>query len=285
MKFIFALLFLSFTNKSFGQKENDFSSFKKYSYPVFSFKYTSPDIVNIGCGTGFLYKVKDKIFLISAYHVFVNMNPFSTPFNGTIPHYEDTLYLKYQKLNSNDFGIDTIFANERTLGKIKIFKIDEDIDMYGIELNHIPKDGEFNYINKFIDSNYFNRIPSEVCFYGYPDDHTNSKNLFYANEDSIKGYYNNSFNEWDSITKDKHPDFPELNRENLVNKFKGTYFFISKLASKGFSGSPVFGRYNKRKNRSVLKFTGLVFGGEHDLLKTWAIQSKIVNEYFKNNLQ
>jgi len=198
--------------------EQPISSLSKYSYPAFAI---TDKVTN---GTAFLYKKNGKIFAITNYHL-RGWDAIKKTRVGDAKN----LYIKLQMKDSS-FQIHRAPIN----GEIEEFSFYERLDLMAVELNNLPANAVLTFINDIIDKNYFNKIPDEVFFYGYPQ-HSDSK------KDVVKFHSKN-------------------------------YYFISKQAEGGFSGSPVIGKF-KTKNGVVYRFMGVVFGWSI-LNNTWCIKPK-----------
>ena len=152
MKYIITIIILSIHLECYCQT----NLLSKYSYPVFTI--TNGQAHN---GSAFLYKKKNKVFVITNLHI-----RGVDPFKYSIEFDADTLYFKY--CTSDTFGISRLAINKTGENALKIFKIDEQLDLYSIELVPIPINASLHYINDFIDNSFFDKIPDSIIVFGYP---------------------------------------------------------------------------------------------------------------------
>lgn len=240
---------------------------KRYSYPVYTFTSNVEHD-----GTGFLYKSGAKVFIVTNYHI-RGMNPF----DAEILYDADTLYLKYQLLNTNEYRIAKVKINSGEHDSIRVFKPHEDLDLYGVELNPIPKNANLNYINDFIDRNYFDKIPDSLIVYGFSTPGGFSADSFYSKQSLFKGDYQTNFIDLDSTLRHDYPSQLEL-IYRAVPMFKENYFLSAPMAEHGYSGSPAFGIF-KTDSNTLYKFMGVIFGSQGQLKKTWGINPKTFVEW------
>lgn len=268
MKFLFfALTFLiSYNLKSQSQLD----SLKKYSYICF---FQNKETGIFENGTCFFYRTDSKLYIVSNYHVLSGMDPFTKIREFSI----DTLFIKCKLLNSKD---SCLVTTPIRLGTIEYFKFYEKPDLYAYnikDLNYV----EFNCINSLIDTSFFNKKPTEVYSFGYPS--ILQKDISALNETLFKGYYEDDYTSLDSLIKISNT--PEKNDPNIISKIKALNFLISPASMKGISGSPLFGKFIKYRNRKkiiVYKFIGVMFGQLDDLNISYVIRADIANDYLKN---
>ena len=242
---------------------------KNYSYPVFVFH----SVNQVANGTGFLYKSGNKSYLITNYHI-RGMNPFEQKifFNA------DAIYLKYSNAKSLQFETKRIEIVKTD--KIRIFTIDQDLDLFGIELPVLPN-ASLYFINDFIDKKYFYKKPDSIIVFGYPVDQS-KKDSFNSKINTFKGDYRDDFNDLEPALKNKYPTEIQYIKK-VLPIFRKTYFLSHPMADHGYSGSPVFGKFNIG-NKVEYKFMGVVFGWEGLLQKTWAVQPRAFLDWANSKL-
>ncbi len=132
-----------------------------------------------------------------------------------------------------------------------------------------------------IDNSFYNEIPNEIIYFGFP--RTDYSDTFKSNIHIGIGNYEKSFeNLHIPLEKANKLIFTEQKINQIVEIFRLNYFFSVPMANEGFSGSPVFGKFN-HNGRYIYKFVGVLFGwiDEGKKIGALGIQSKSVMNYIR----
>jgi hypothetical protein len=191
-----------------------------------------------------------------------------SPFKQEISFDADTIYLKYLNNKSQKFEVVKIGIDIED--KIRIFTIDQDLDLFAVELPKLPN-ANLYFINDFIDKQYFDKKPDSIIVFGYPADQSKTDS-FYSEIKTFKGDYRDDFNDLEPALRNKYPQETQF-IDKVLPIFRSTYFLSYPMAEHGYSGSPVFAKFNVGK-KVEYKFMGVVFGWEGLLQKTWGIRPK-----------
>jgi hypothetical protein len=251
-------------------------SLSKYSYPIFASHHNN---TQLSTGTGFFYKSKGKVYLVSNYHSIIGIDPMKKSINFLT----DIIYVRFKLKKKLVDTLVAIDVSERAVGKKNVYSLMDSIDLYRVAVQ-LPATVEVNYINALVSTEFFNKKPLAVYSYGYPgrDGSSQMQELIRVPVEKFEGVYNNrGYSNYDSAIKKNFPLLPDYDRKVLLSSER-FYFFITPLARHGFSGSPVFGKFlvNKKKNTYTYKFIGVIFGQEGNVLQTWAIKAKVAYDYF-----
>lgn len=251
----------------------DLQALSKYSYPIFAFTDGQQHT-----GTAFFYKSGDTAFLVSNYHAIKGMSPLKK----TIAFTADTLYLKYRVKDSHDFRIMPINISEDVIGATEIFSMVDRIDLLKIAVQP-PADGDIYFINDLIDPAYADAVPDEVVAFGFPTG-PGSIPAFYAHQQRLEGQINPlGFTEYDDSLKNAFPAASDSARA-VINATSRYYYFIKPYAAQGYSGSPVFGKFRTAGNRTIYRFTGVIFAAQPMTKQTWAIKGDVALQYLQGEL-
>ena len=245
-------------------------SLAKYSYPIFAVtgnqQYT---------GTAFFYRSGDTTFLVSNYHAIKGMSPLKQ----AITFNADTLFLKYPVKQSYDVKVMAIDISEEFTGKTEIFSMVDRIDLLKIPLA-LPDDADILFINDLIDEAYLNREPEEVLVFGYPTN-PGSVTEFYSRQQRLEGKINpNGFADYDASLKLNFPDASDSARA-ILGATSRYYYFIKPYAAQGYSGAPVFGKFRDADNKTIYRFTGVIFAGQPSTGQTWTIKGTVALRYLQ----
>lgn len=251
----------------------DVHSLSKYSYPIFAVsgkqQYT---------GTAFFYRSGDTSFLVSNYHAIKGMSPL----NKAISFKSDTIFLKYRVKNSHDFKIVPIDVSEDVVGKTEIFSMVDRIDLLKVPVNE-PEDADIFFINDLIDPTLADSVPQEVVVFGFP---TNPGSIppFYSRQQRLEGKVNpEGFTEYDASIRLNFPGTSDSARA-IMSATSRYYYFIRPYAAQGYSGAPVFGKFTTPDNRTIYRFTGVIFAGQPTTRQTWAIRGAVALQYLQDAL-
>lgn len=256
---------------SAGSEEDD--SLGKYSYPIFA--VTDKQQFT---GTAFFYRSGDTTYLVSNYHAIKGMSPLKK----TITFNSDTLYLKYAAKDSGGARILPIDVSEAAIGETEIFSMVDRIDLLKIPLT-LPADADIHFINELIDPAYLNAVPEEVMVFGFPTG-PGSIPPFYSQQQRLSGQVNQQgFADYDASLKVNFPGSSDSARAILSGTAR-YYYFIKPYAAQGYSGAPVFGKFRTQDNKTVYRFTGVVFAGQPMTRQTWAIKGSIALKYLRGEL-
>lgn len=228
-------------------------------------------------GTCFLYKKGKKVFIITNYHI-RGMDPI----HRIIKYDADTLYFKYPIINSNHFGVAKLKIDKNGKNSLRLFTMYENLDLYAIELNPIPKNALLYYINQYMDKSFYGKIPDSVFYYGYPIVGDITKDTFDAKQEMTRGDYQNNFDDLATVYKKKYPSELETFYK-LKPILKANYFLSTPMVWHGYSGAPIFGRFII-KNKIQYKFMGVLFGYQGDLPKTYCIQPLATDQWITTNI-
>ena len=273
MKVFYVILFsLAVSIKSFSQ-EPDFLS--KYSYLCLGFTGTKAH-----SGTCFFYKEKSKIYVVSNYHVFYDMDPF----NGVIVSHIDSFKIIIPDTNSHRNNLITLFNGNDT---VETFRHYDRLDLMAKRVN-IDKKIKINFINEFLDKKYVDSIPIRVYTFGYPLSlimgfNVNNGNTFKI-EKKVELYYHEGFTQFPNsyVTPAPKSYFGiSLNTEptdQILEKMNKTEIEFGGYCEKGSSGSPIFGQFIKNK-KIVYKLIGVIFGSNQSLNTTIAIKLSSIFYY------
>ena len=212
-----------------------YDSLRKYSYFVFAPINDS----NWHQGSGFFIRQNNKLYFISALHVFSGRQSESE----IIPNYPDTLYVR---LITNKRAIYYLKLDISFIKKKKNVPhyLEADAYAYLIDQDTIPKNVTVYSIDHFIEKNIACNEPKETIICGYPNLHINDafavlKGLPQVSKNIIvqsycdRLYYSNT-NSYDSIE----------------------YSVWTDRDMGGYSGSPVYLLY-----RNKIIFGGLLSSG------------------------
>ncbi|MDP9047885.1 MAG: hypothetical protein M3N14_07095 [Bacteroidota bacterium] len=134
-------------------------SLVNYSY----FIYGNTTVKSIEQGTGFLAKIKSKIYLVTAIHVLNGWEIFK---NKYIQPYPDTLYIRVYKKSNNE--PDFIPFNITQIKKLNISPNGyETPDIYFYPID-IPKKYKVYTLEKLIDKFSPPKLIDSIFIYGYP---------------------------------------------------------------------------------------------------------------------
>ena len=262
-----------FPSDSRAQAADDTQFLAQYSYPIFAVtgkqQYT---------GTAFFYRSGDTTYLVSNYHAIKGMSPLKQ----TITFNADTLYLKYPVKNSGETKMIAIDISESSTGETEIFSMVDRIDLLKIPVTE-PADAELHFINDLIEPDLLNTVPEEVVVFGYPTD-AGSVPAFYSRQQRLEGQVNlQGFTDYDHSLKLNFPGSSDSARAILSGTSR-YYYFIKPYAAQGYSGAPVFGKFTTADNRTVYRFTGVIFAGQPMTRQTWAIKGAVALQYLQGAL-
>lgn len=251
----------------------DTQSLSKYSYPIFAMSENQQFT-----GTGFFYHQGDTSFLVSNYHAIKGMSPM----RKTINFIADSLYIKYTDRNTGELKMLTIDNGPETTGETEIFSMVDRIDLLKVPVD-LPASADIHFINDLIDADYLNETPEEVVVFGYP---TNPGTIpaFYSQQQSMRGEVNpNGFADYDAAIQLNFPGTSDSARA-IMYETSRYYYFIKPYAAQGYSGAPVFGKFNTPDGRTIYRFTGVIFAGQPSIKQTWAIKGSVALQYLKGEL-
>lgn len=266
--FFLSMLALSLT--SAADSASDFLS--KYSYPLFAVangqQYT---------GTAFFYRSGDSNFLVSNYHAIKGMSPLKK----SVTFRTDTVYLKYQPVNSTKFKLMPVDISEELTGATEIFSMIDRVDLFKIPVE-IPEDANFYFINDLIEEDYLEAIPEEVIAFGYPVK-PGAVPAFYSRQQRLEGKINpEGFADYDESLRMTFPPASDSARA-ILNATSRYYYFIRPYAAAGYSGAPVFGKFRKSDGQPFFRFIGVIFAGQAATRQTWAIRGSVALQYLEGN--
>ena len=251
--------------EEFDQLDNLLS---KYSYPIFTF---SDNIQH--AATAFFFEENGNTFLVSNYHAIKGMSPMHNRQNWK----SNTLHLKINNPETNEFQIINIDIREEVTGQTEVFFMDSRIDLFKVKIN--IQNLHLNFINDLINPSYFDSIPNRVLIYGYPNS-DEIQDIFWSKLSKFDSQYNiEGFDNLYNGTIRNMPNFYERDSMYALNRF---YFFINGMIPGGYSGAPIIGEFENDKNEKVYQFIGVNFGNEPFSNQTWAIRGNTALEYMTN---
>jgi hypothetical protein len=264
--FIYCLVFVC--AKTYAKNVTSADSLKKYSYLI----KVGDKKGKMGSATCFFYKVNNKTYVISSYHVFC--------FGAikTSSYYTNNIYISFNQKTDVAFVVKLDSVYEFT--SIEHIHIP---DVFGCAINP-PKGAKINYINDLFDIKYIGKKPSTAYSYGYP---TNNLEL-------LKGEPSLDFNPLlDYLRSQWKISYPTLTNDELYKNvvyyhevLNRNYFVIEKESYAGFSGAPVFGEFMEMHNNKEIKFykfIGITSGGKAVVKRTRCLKGKRVKEYLDKN--
>lgn len=226
--FILLLTALLFTKASFSQTQNDWDSFKKYSYSILGFSGKGNFGIPSG-GTGFFIRDRSKLFLVTAKHVFSGCDDSAKK----SPFYPDIMNVMLH----DNIGNPTIVINVN-IEKIKdttpcVRKLN-DTDIIVVPINVEDSIGKTIFsVEKFLAPPF--RVIEKILMVGFPG-------IGYARQPVEFGFWKPSLfkmngNETKIFTHTTYTDPIMIDSINLF-MYNQTIEIDSTL--KGFSGSPIF---------------------------------------------
>lgn len=230
-------------------------------------------------GTGFIFKRGDICYLVSNYHVIRHINNFTQE----IKNRPQTLFLLVRDENNVQKTM-AFNVNDSLFDKPIALPVHKQIN-----LSMIPIGSKAPYnlhiINHLLDTSVFDLKPDNIFFFGYPIVSTknpeNISDLFEANIRFVSGKFEDSFNDWDSLSQ---KNFPSLEKEieERLKIYRLHYFYCTALGEQGFSGSPIMGEYTIIQNgipKKIYRLAGVVFAANNALSKTWCIKAKTLYNF------
>ena len=213
-------------------------SLEKYSYELIPLINGVIDGTKNGGATGFFIRQNNRLFLVSAYHVFTLNNTANKQKNSTEKY--DTLAIRYKKIGEAIFSYDTIDIREIKKKNPPVFYY-EYPDIYAYEIK-LPSNAIINTINSFIDTAISSRIKEKyIVSYGYPSDSNKPTGMYFK---FLTPIYQDSI----QISPDG----------KIFLQLKNSYI-VKPESVPGMSGAPVFINYNKEINNVQINKT--IFGG------------------------
>lgn len=214
-------------------------------------------------GTCFFYKRNNDTMLISNYHVLTGYDPRTKKKRFDV---DSIILIPHDDIGENKFipsmAVDKSLLNLNTIGQL---------DCIQVKVNW-NRQTPINFINRLIDTNYFYKIPSNVYVFGYP---TDSSNIF----TSVELFQSNFINDCTSYLFKKNKLLPIADTKKDVNeaiKYRNKNFFLTNnMLRRGFSGSPVFGKFLNDHNKVVYKYIGIVSEVDSFLNITWIIKPQL----------
>ncbi len=244
MKCLILSLLLILPSFAFSQKADSLS---QYSYLVISIKNKKPAKIQ----TGFLLKVKSKLFLVSSYHTFSSWDAYT---NQRIYPICDTLEIRFKNkaTGKNEFILFDIAKIEKS-SKYRPYY--EKGDFYMFELKNLYQFSKFemNIINYDPTiTNYKKLNPSKIIAFGFPNERLNIKNesdLFKIDPIGINGEIIGQI--WQKWSFNDSKEIDSINYRSSIRGYGG------------YSGSPVFWKVIV-KGKESFKFGGVVSGSSPD---------------------
>jgi hypothetical protein len=236
-------------------------SLKRYSYLIVGRK----DGKSITCGTGFLVKRNNKIFVISACHVFTCNDVFT---KKRMEPVWDSISIRFNIKNSI-YGTYFPVRIKEIRDSIKPLYFYEKPDVFVYELKKLPDSLEVNSIENLIDINLLKNTTSNICLsYGFPLNtniwQTKIVNLNSIQPELYKGAIVNDPNKLITFN------------DTIIDKFT---LLSSPLTYGGASGSPVYfviqKLFNGRKLKSII-FGGVMYGSDSISNRAFIIRPEIV---------
>jgi hypothetical protein len=142
----------------------------------------------------------------------------------------------------------------------------------------LPGDADIHFINDMVDLAYLDAEPEEVIVFGYP---TNPGNIpaFYSKQQRLEGTVNpEGFADYDASLRLNFPNTSD-SALAIMNATSRYYYFIRPYAAQGYSGAPVFGKFRDANNKTIYRFTGVIFAGQPNTKQTWAIRGDVALQY------
>lgn len=249
--FIYSFVSLSCVSNNIANSENyNEDSLKKYSYLLTILQKSttgSSQLIIAGLGSGFFVRNNNKIFLISANHVFTGNDPMH---NTKHDLYGDILGFDYIKKDGQR-GSKYIYLDSIKKANPP-FYFNESPDLIAFEITGIPYNENIYSIEKFIlPTNDKDYLEDSICVWGYPFVPTEE---FYALDAPV-------FN----ISKYKGKIFKGELKDNPYRKIDSLNNIITPKSITGISGSPVFLKKIKTENgtkKETFQFYGIIIGSE-----------------------
>jgi hypothetical protein len=226
----------------------------------------------MGNGSCFFFRAGNESFVVTAHHV---LSPYNVFTNDIGTDTDTVILILKNKSAEKPLGFIPLIEYYEALHKqMDIHK--GEIDIFKLKLQN-SESLDVNYINNFIDTSYFNRIPDSIFSYGYPAETLSQSGI---DASPLKGEYI-SFKDWYNKKEASNPFL--RTRKSSIDSFDSRYFFISNIPlGRGVSGSPVFGKFSIDNNKGrgyATKFVGLLFGVEEETKRTWVLKAKYVCDY------
>lgn len=252
---LFIIYYLS-TEECLCQKQ-EIDSLQKYSYSLFGLVY-STNTVEIA--TAFFIKNNNRLYLVTASHVFTSWNPMQYIQETAYP---DTFYLRLFRKDDNSPALVSIniIPFKNSFDKFYFYE-KPDIIFYEIKDKQIEDKCKIYTINNFITVEKISEIPIRTINYGFSPDippHTNIDTFGTIQSSLAIGKVIGDLN-----YKINWSEYPVIS-DSINFRIKT----ISGKAGRGFSGSPVFFQYS---NSQSLIFGGICIAGDssssnlHELL-------------------
>ena len=260
----YAMLFFSSTLRA-----EPVQNLANYSYFCFavnkSISYT---------GTCFLYQKNNQIFVVSNYHVFYAADLLG---KKQVMHV-DTLRIRYISNCTNKPKYYKIVNDQ---DKVEFFKHYDSPDLMAKRIDNIPDDMPVYLINDLIEPSYFNESPESVMLFGYPAINTrvDGPDQVEVKQCALEGGFDNRLEKFTSENVDGIKDEAVLKEVN--RKITDKEFGIGVASLPGFSGSPVYGKFEK-DGREYYKFIGVVFAANQANNFSVVIKGKVFFDFIKN---
>jgi len=236
-------------------KEHPYDTLDKYSYLIISLDRQAK---NGDVATGFFYRKKKKLFLVSAYHLFSGFNVLTKTFSNVRP---DVLVVWYKDM-SDTFRTEVLsLRRHNRRSRDSIFRL-SDVDM--MDVSKYFKNGKIYSVEKMMsEGNYYSQVMKgdTVVAYGFP-------NVSVTTFDSLrknltvppKGYLCMA-SDTPSNQQSRNSDLPTV------------YRYIFPPLQKGISGAPIFRVKTESADRKIIEFMGI-----QSFSSTDSTNSMIVNE-------
>lgn len=235
MKALYLFILLLIVGCDNVEDENDYpvilaqpglDTLAKYSYKLSRISKSNV----VGSATGFFIKQKAKLYLVSNYHVFTGRNTFSgAPDTSSF----NQLWLPIMRHGGWDIQkIDVTDIRKNSKPRL----VFEQSDIYVYELKVDP--AYINSVEAFSYSPFPNQQPDSIIIYGYSEARSKTPTLLLS-----------------TIYKDSYFKPLTIHKQDSTSIVFETAFFTTPSSINGYSGSPVFFKYNY--NNSIV-FAGIL---------------------------
>ena len=119
------------------------TNFDKYTYLLIQYPKKPCDKLDGGTASGFFIRIKNRLFLVSNYHVMTGIDSWKV-----IIHDYDSIKVRYYDV-TNNVGYYTINLDSINSER-QVFSFSEHPDLYILEIKDFPKDAKINSVEKIL---------------------------------------------------------------------------------------------------------------------------------------